>query len=46
MNEPIGLEGLANAGSSRATSTCVITVTAWRSIPSRRKSFSRFCVSA
>jgi hypothetical protein len=28
MNEPIGLEGLANAGSSRATSTCVITVTA------------------
>ena len=33
MNEPIGFDGFSNAGSSAATSTCVTTVTACRSIP-------------
>ena len=32
MNEPIGFDGLAKAGSSAATSICVTTETAWRSI--------------
>ena len=46
MNEPIGFVGCSNAGSSAATSTWVTTATACRSMPSRRKSFSRFWTSA
>ena len=46
MNDPIGFDGLTNAGSSAATSVWVTTVTARLSIPSRSKSLCRFCCSA
>ena len=37
MNEPIGLSGWANAGSSRSTSVCVTSVTTGLSMPRRRQ---------
>ena len=46
MDDPIGFDGAWKAGSSSDTSTWVTTETAWRSIASRAKSFSRFCARA